>query len=135
MAAAPRRLGLPKARRIKQGRDFRRARQQGRRLVQGCLIMNWFALGPGAPTRLGVITSRSIGHAPARSRARRLLREAFRLRQHQLNQAADVVLVARPSIRTMTLAGVDRDLSVALRRAGLQGAVGESCVPPGNPTP
>lgn len=122
MAAAPARLGLPRSRRIKQGRDFQRAKVHGQRVIQGCLIMNWFPLAPGLPTRLGVITSRAVGHAPARSRARRLLREAFRLRQAQLQQAADVVLIARPSIRTKSFTGVDRDLEAALRRSGLDRA-------------
>lgn len=119
MAAAPARLGLPRSRRIKQGRDFRRAKVHGQRVIQGCLIMNWFPLAPGLPTRLGVITPRSLGHAPARSRARRLLREAFRLRQGQLQQAADIILVARPSLRTKSFAEVDRDLAAALRRSRL----------------
>jgi ribonuclease P protein component len=87
--------------------------------------MNWFPLPPGLPSRLGVITSRAIGHAPARSRARRLLREAFRLRQGQLQQAADIVLIARSSIRTKSFAGLDRDLEAALRRSGL-----DRCPPP-----
>jgi ribonuclease P protein component len=122
MAAAPARLGLPRSRRIKQGRDFQRAKSRGQRVIQGCLIMNWLPLAPGQPTRLGVITSRSVGHAPARSRARRLLREAFRLRQRDLQQAADIVLIARPSIRTKAFAGVDHDLQAALRRSGLDRA-------------
>ena len=120
MDAAPNRsLGLPSSRRIKQARDFARARAQGRRLVQGCLIMNWFVLPPGCPSRLGVITTRRLGNAPARSRARRLLREAFRTRQHTLAQPADLILVARPSIAGRALRDVERDLVVALRKAGM----------------
>jgi ribonuclease P protein component len=120
MAAAPTPpLALPSSRRIKQGRDFARARTQGRRLVQGCLIMNWFVLPPGAPSRVGVITTRRLGDAPVRSRARRLMREAFRTRQHGLAQPADVVLVARPSIVGRPFRDVERDLVAALRKAGL----------------
>ena len=43
MAAAPS-LGFPRARRIKQGRDFQRAKTQGKRVVHGCLIANWLPL-------------------------------------------------------------------------------------------
>ena len=120
MSAAPKApLGLPRARRIKQGREFARARAQGRRLVQGCLIMNWIVLPPGSVSRVGVITMRKLGHAPARSRARRLLREAFRLRQHCLRNPADIVLVARNSIVGRTFSEVDRDYLAALQRAGM----------------
>ncbi|HEU0012006.1 MAG TPA: ribonuclease P protein component [Verrucomicrobiae bacterium] len=120
MSTAPKgSLGLPRARRIKQGRDFARARAEGRRLVQGCLIMNWIVLPPGSVSRVGVITMRKLGHAPARSRARRLLREAFRLGQHCLRAPADIVLVARHSIAGRKFAEVERDFLAALQRAGI----------------
>lgn len=119
MDAAPGRLVLPRSRRIKQGRDFLRAKTQGRRLTQGCLIMNWFLLPPGALSRVGVITTRRLGNAPVRTRARRLLREAFRLRQRDLAQPVDIVLVARPSIVGRKLQEVAKDLQAALQRAGL----------------
>ncbi|MBK7999038.1 MAG: ribonuclease P protein component [Verrucomicrobia bacterium] len=68
-ASSPAPLGLPRERRIKQGRDFARAKVQGRRLAQGCLILNWVDLPPTDLSRLGVITGRKIGHAVIRSRA------------------------------------------------------------------
>ena len=49
------------------------------------------AASPGQSSRLGVVTSRKIGGAVARSRARRLLRESFRLHQRELAQAVDLV--------------------------------------------
>lgn len=110
---------FPRARRIKQGRDFLRAKTQGRRMVHGCLIANWLALPPGAPSRLGVITGRKLGNAVARARARRLLREAFRLHQHDLAQPLDLVLVARASIVGKKYTSVANDFRVALGRAGL----------------
>ena len=110
---------LPRSRRIKQGRDFARAKAQGQRLTQGCLVLNWVCLPAPALSRVGVITSRRVGEAVARSRARRLLREAFRLNQNSLAKPADIVLVARPSIVGKTLAEVGADLVAALRRARL----------------
>ncbi len=112
-------LGLPRARRIKQGRDFARARTQGKRVVSGCLIANWLALPAGAPARLGVITGRKIGAAVARSRARRLLREAFRLNQLRLAQPLDLVLVARPPINGKSFTEVEKDFLAAMQRVGL----------------
>lgn len=119
MTAVPSaRLRLPRSRRLRTGRDFQRARTQGRRLVNGCLILNWLPLPAGQPTRLGVVTGRGIGAATVRSRARRLLREAFRRHQFDLRQPMDVVLVARQSIGTKRFADAERDLLTALRRAG-----------------
>jgi ribonuclease P protein component len=88
-------------------------------LGSGCLIANWLALPADARTRLGVITSRKIGPATVRNRARRLLRETFRRHQHDLSGPATIVLVARPSIAGKPFAAVERDFLAALRNAGL----------------
>ena len=118
-ADPPAPLRLTRGMRLKQGRDFARVKAQGKRLVCGCLIANWLELPPGRPLRLGVITSRKVGEAVARNRARRLLREAFRLHQHDLRCSVDLVLVARNSIAGKNLAGVEHDFLKALRQAKL----------------
>jgi ribonuclease P protein component len=116
---APNRLRLGRASRLAQSRDFARVRQAGERLAQGCLIANWHRLPAGAPPKLGVVTSKKIGGAVARNRARRLLRESFRLHQHELAQPVELVLVARNSIAGKHFAGVEKDFLAALKRAGL----------------
>jgi len=121
----PSRLPFNRAMRIRQSREFARARQEGRRVVHGCLIANWLRLPASASTRLGVVTSSRIGGAVVRNRARRLLREAFRLHQHDLSQPVDLVLVARPSIAGKDFAEVEKDFLNSLRRTGLlKGTIG-----------
>ena len=116
----PRRLG--RAARIKQGRDFARLKQAGQRAVNGCLIANWLRLPGGSTSRLGVVVSRKVGGSVVRSRAKRLLRESFRLHQHELTEPLDLVLVARPSIAGRAFAAVEQDFLGTLRRAGLLAA-------------
>jgi ribonuclease P protein component len=118
-ADPPKRLRLSRASRLAQSRDFARIRQQGERLAQGCLIANWKKLSDGTPPKLGVVTSKKIGGAVARSRARRLLRETFRRHQHEFAQPVELVLVARNSIAGKKFAGVERDFLAALNRAGV----------------
>jgi ribonuclease P protein component len=118
-AALPARRGLGRRSRIKQGRDFLRVRQGGERMVKGCLIANWLRLPVAATSRLGVVVSKKVGNAVVRSRAKRLLRESYRQHQHELTQPVDLVLVARQSIAEKDFAGVERDLIVTLRQAGL----------------
>lgn len=118
-APAPRALKFARAMRLKQGRDFSRIRRQGQRVATGCVIVNWHRLGAQAEPRLGVVTSRRVGNAVVRSRARRLLREVFRVHQHDLAQGVDVVLVARPSIADKGYGGVEKDFLATMRKAGL----------------
>ena len=118
-APKPQRLRLTKAMRIKQGRDFLRVKQEGRRLVNGCLIANWAKVAENMNTRLGVVVSKRVGNSVARSRARRLLREAFRVHQRELTQPVDLVLVARPSIEDKKFSEVEQDFITTLRKAGL----------------
>lgn len=87
--------------------------------MQGCLIANWNRLPEGARPKLGVVTSKKIGGAIARSRARRLLRESFRQHQHEFTLPVELVLVARNSIAGKEFAAVEKDFLAALNRAGL----------------
>ena len=60
-AGAPGKLGLSRESRIKHGRDFARARTQGKRIANGCLVANWLDLldrsGDAARIAAGFITS------------------------------------------------------------------------------
>lgn len=119
MAGSSARLQLPRSRRITMSRDFTRVRNQGQRLAVGCLIANWLPLQGELPNRIGVITGKKIGGAVQRNRARRLLRESFRLHQHEFSQPVDLVLVARNSIVGKTFSEVEKDFLQVLRRGGL----------------
>ena len=113
------RLRLGRASRLAQSRDFARVRQKGERLVLGCLIANWNKLPDGVAPKLGVVTSKKIGGAVQRNRARRLLRESFRRHQHEFAQPVELVLVARNSIAGKDFAGVEKDFLAALHRGKL----------------
>lgn len=113
------RLRLGRTRKLRGPGVFLKLKTEGQRRVCGCLIMNWRPL-PGAPcSRLGVITSRRLGGAVVRSRARRLLREAFRQNQYRIREAISLILVARPSLVGKPLVAVCRDFLRCLREAGL----------------
>ncbi|MCS7089497.1 MAG: ribonuclease P protein component [Verrucomicrobiota bacterium] len=110
---------LRKHQRLKLGRDFLRLRNEGGRVAQGCLIVNWLPRPEGQRSRIAVVAGRKLGRATVRNRARRLLREVFRLHQWDLAPPVDLVLVARPSIVDKGYGDVEADFLLAMRRAGL----------------
>ena len=130
-------FGLPRTRRLQRGGDFARIKQEGYRVVHGCLILNWSRKEGGQECRLGVVTSRRIGNAVVRSRARRLLREVFRRHHIGIQPVVDLVLIARNSIVGRDFAAVEKDYLEALRRAKLlvrPPAAAASSLPTPSPT-
>jgi ribonuclease P protein component len=115
--------GLPKTSRLVHRRDFLRVREHGRRLTSGTVVLNWLELqdGPeaGSVPLLGVITTKALGGAVIRNRARRRMREAFRALRPALARPAWVVLIARQSMRDADATRVSADIAGGLRRARL----------------
>jgi ribonuclease P protein component len=112
-------LKLPRSHRLIHSGEFLKIKATGSRLVKGCLIVNW-SLQPGAShSKIGVVTSRKIGNAVHRARARRLMREVFRQHQHDLSAPVKIVLVARQSIAAKDFHGVERDFLAILKEADL----------------
>lgn len=60
--------------------------------------------------RLGISIGRRVGTAPKRNRIKRLLRESFRLMQHELPGGYDFVIVVRPHA-TQALADYEKLMS------------------------
>ena len=84
---------------IKENRDFRRIYSRGRSAVTPFLVLYCRPNGRDH-NRLGITTSTKLGCAVVRNRARRRLREVFRLNRDKLQKGWDVILVARG--RTVT---------------------------------
>jgi ribonuclease P protein component len=90
------------------------------RSVAGRFLVVWLRVAPDADRRLGVVTSRrTLPSAVSRNRARRLLREAFRLNRGNLRPDVDILLLARGRIEHVQRQDVEADLRTTCRRAGI----------------
>ena len=79
---------------LKENYEFRRLYQKGASAVSGCMVV-YCRRNKLGHNRLGVTVSVKLGHAVVRNRARRRLREAYRLNSGALKQGYDMILVAR----------------------------------------
>ena len=79
---------------LKQNYEFRRLYQRGASAVSGSMVLYCRKNRLGR-NRLGITVSVKLGKAVVRNRARRRLREVYRLNSPQLRAGWDIVLVAR----------------------------------------
>lgn len=70
-------------------------------------------------SRLGITVTTRIGHAPARNRIKRLVREYFRRQKKRMIQSSDIVVIAKQGADRLALADVANELGrVLIRGAG-----------------
>lgn len=113
------RYRFPKREHLTRGADFTRIRAEGKRLGGRLLALSWLNNSTVEETKVGFITSRKLGRAHVRNRARRLMREAYRLNRNKLRQPLYIILVARPAIVGRTFREVEAELLELWRRAGV----------------
>jgi ribonuclease P protein component len=91
-------LTHPQERRIRRKREFDVIYAQGRRFGNGFFGVTARVNEKGWP-RLGLaVAVKTAGNAVERNRIRRVIRESFRLHQHEI-PALDLVVSARPRVR------------------------------------
>ncbi|MCX7886995.1 MAG: ribonuclease P protein component [Verrucomicrobiae bacterium] len=112
------RFTFPKTERLHYGWQFRLVYERGL-CARGRLLVLYGLVVPGEPRRVGIVASRRVGNAVARNRARRLLREAYRVNKHRLLPNLQMVLVARSAIVACKLSEVEADLLELCRNNGL----------------
>jgi len=109
---------LPRQRRLKSSKLLQETFEQGRNFA-GRLMVMWLREGNDASLRLGVAAGRTIGGAVQRNRAKRRLREAFRLNRHRLQGKCDIVLMARGRLNEAPWDEVQSELIQLADRAGI----------------
>ncbi len=96
---------LARSERISLNREAEKIIESGRRTAGNGFVLYWSdqseSLSPlsGArmpSRRISVRVSRDFGSAPRRNRAKRIVREVFRLEKHRLRERTDIIIKIRP---------------------------------------
>lgn len=95
------RLTFPPHLRIRSGRDFEKVYGEKQKASDSVMLV--FGARNGLEhSRIGLSVSRRHGNSVMRHRLRRLLREAFRLEQHNIPVGMDLVLIPGREARQAT---------------------------------
>lgn len=103
---------------IKLNKDFKRLYYRGKRAVRG-LVVVYSSKNRLGKNRLGLTCGKAVGNAVRRNRAKRLMRESYRLLAGELKQGYDIVIVARSRVADKPFREVDREVRAAFKNLEL----------------
>lgn len=98
--------------------DFKRAYYKGKSFVSSSLI-TYVRKNRLNVTRIGITTSKKIGNAVQRNRARRIIRAAYRQLSKNVAQGYDIVFVARSRTTQLKSTDILNTLEKQLIQAGV----------------
>lgn len=103
---------------IKLNKDFKRLYYRGKTVAGGNIVV--YAIKNGKKyNRLGLTCSKAVGKAVKRNRAKRLMRESYRLCEPIIKTGFDFIIVARSRIVHAKCIVVKKELEYILRKMGL----------------
>ncbi len=103
---------------ICRNNDFRRIYQRGKSFVSPLLVV-YVQKNRTEAVRIGITTSKKIGNAVRRNRARRVIREAFYALPVSVRPGVDLVFVARGRTPYVKSTQVRQQMEKALFSAGV----------------
>ncbi|MBQ6171216.1 MAG: ribonuclease P protein component [Clostridia bacterium] len=103
---------------IKDDRVFRYLYRKGASVATPTVVV-YYRKNRQSINQLGLTTAKKIGNAVQRNRARRVMREAYRLLEEKLEKNCDIVLVARSKTPFVLMDEVKCDMLRAFEKAGI----------------
>ena len=110
---------LKKENRLCKNREYQLVYRHGKSFVNRLAVLYVLPRSPKQPARIGFVTGKKIGCAVARNRCRRLMKEVYRLHQHELKSGYDFVLIGHGYLKEAGYAEAERSILQLFRRANV----------------
>lgn len=109
---------LTKERRILKNADYRLVYKHGTYQVGRRCVLYKMPVAK-QPTKIGFVTGKKVGGAVQRNRARRLMKEVYRLHQHEIREGYHIVFVGRANMASATYEDAEKEMMYLFRKSKL----------------
>lgn len=109
---------MQKTNSLKENRDFRRIYNKGKSYVNPALVI-YIMKNRLSVNRIGITAGKKIGNAVFRNRARRIIREAYRLNEQRYEKGFDIIFVARTRTTALKTRDIQRAMNGMMKNAGV----------------
>ena len=103
---------------IKSNCDFRRTYGKGKSF-QAPALVSYVLKNRAGICRIGITTSKKIGNAVERNRARRVIRAAYQSLESQVSGNYDIIFVARTKTKYIKSTSLETIMLSQLKQAGV----------------
>ncbi|NLB51442.1 MAG: ribonuclease P protein component [Syntrophomonadaceae bacterium] len=104
--------------RIRESKHYNNIYQNGKKYLGRYLVVFILKNDLGI-NRFGIVTSKKIGNAIVRNKAKRRLRAVVDNNRFNLEQGYDFVLVSRPLISKVNYIQIEKDFISVMRKTGI----------------
>lgn len=109
---------MPKKLVVKQNSDFQKIYRNGRSLADKRLVV-YFCKSFHPSYRVAFAAGKKLGNAVTRNRVKRLLREAYRLHRHEIDEKYCLLLVGRAAAVEADSAQMEKSFYSLCKRANV----------------
>ena len=104
---------------LKKDSDFRKVYRHGKSIANRLLVMYTFP-NKSDNNRIGISVSKKVGKANVRNKARRRIKESYRLNiDANVKYGYDIVFIARVAIKEADYKDIEKSMTHLIRKAGL----------------
>lgn len=111
-------FNLDKERRIRKNSEYRLVYKHGNYEVGRFCVVYRMPVAKLA-TRIGFVTGKKVGGAVERNRARRLMKEVYRLNQHAIREGYAIVVVGRARMASATYDQACKEMMYLFKKSKL----------------